>query len=217
MFFRPSLCIVVASNGRSGSSLTYDTLRKARNRRFWCKKQDYIFEARLQDAPLVPGTITKTHDFPDALRGRRNVRVVFCFGSTRDSALSVYSALERFGPKWIEDHFFHLAAKGTFDDLFRHDVLRQAEQVQRWATFEDVPVLCLRYEAIWRRQQEIADFTGLKFDPPQRRKRTPKEIPEEILQAASAVYNPIDEILAELPDIFPASRDMEETVAKLPA
>ncbi|KUJ76237.1 hypothetical protein AVO45_13080 [Ruegeria marisrubri] len=212
----PRPCIVVASNGRSGSTLTYAALRKARNRRFWWKKQGFPFDARLKDAPLEPGTVTKTHDFPDALRGRDNVKVVFCFGSARDSALSVYSAMERYGPDWIADHFYHLHAKGGFDDLFRYDVLRQAEQVRAWATFEDVPVLCVHYDAIWRRQKDIAEFTGLNFTPPERKERAPKQIPQDLLRAASEVYDPIDAVLAELPEMFLSSKEMAGAVSKLP-
>ncbi len=207
----------MASNGRSGSTLMYEALREARVQdTWWKKKAGTIFEPRLDQASLSYGTVVKTHDFPDALRGRRDVKVVFCFGPTRDSALSVYSTLERFGADWVEEHLYHMNAKGPFEDLFKYDVLRQAEQVREWATFEEVPVLCVHYDAIWRRQKDISEFIGLEFELPDRVGREPKQVSEEILAAASNVYDPIDAVLSELPEVFLASRKFKPIVDRLP-
>ncbi|WP_171126876.1 MULTISPECIES: hypothetical protein [unclassified Ruegeria] len=209
-------CIIVASNGRSGSTLMFDALWVACKRRRWFRKPKAGFEPELATAELPAGSLIKTHDFPAGLKGRENVKVLFCFGPTKDSALSVYSALERFGRDWVDQHFEHLHAKGTFDDLFEFDVLNQVEQMRRWGTFQDVPVLCLSYDAIWRRQEDVQDFLGLKFTLPERAERARKSIPDEVLAKAAQVYDPIDRALADLPELFVASPDYESALSKLP-
>lgn len=214
---KPNTCIIVASNGRSGSTLTFQTIRQGMLERDVRTAGKFQFVSRLSEVTFPRPFVYKTHDFPDALSEKRDgVRVVFCFGSTKDSALSVYSAVERYGEDWVEKHFYNLHADGTFEDLLKKDVLQQARQIREWATFEDVPVLCVHYDAIWDHKAEISEFISLDFEPPKRRKREPKKIPENLLTAASAVYDPIDEIVAELPRIFLASKQYSDIVAKLP-
>ncbi len=210
-------CLIVASNGRSGSTLMFDALWKAQKRRRVWRKPKATFEMELAQAELHQGNLVKTHDFPSGLEGRDNVKVLFCYGPTKDSALSVYSVLGRHGRDWIRQHFAHLHAKGTFEDLFKYDVLNQAEQMRQWATFENVPVLCLSYDAIWRRQSEVADFLELNFTLPERTERAKKSIPDEILDQASAVYDPIDAVLSELPELFVASTKYANILNRLPS
>lgn len=214
---KPDRCVIVASNGRSGSTMTYEALLEGLRKRDVGAAKKATFIARLRDAQFSAPFLYKTHDFPDALKsGPENVRVVFCFGHTKDSTFSVYTAKDRYGPDWIRQHFYHLHATGTFNDLFAKDVLQQARQIREWTTFEGVPVLCVRYDAIWKYKDDIAKFTGLQFQPPERRAREPKQIPEELQQAASQIYDPIDKVIDALPDCFIASRSYESLVRKLP-
>ncbi len=213
----PDQCIIVASNGRSGSTLTFKTIRQSFRKRNKKRADQASFVARLKEADLCPPSLYKTHDFPDVLTsGPKQVRVVFCFGPTKDSALSVYSAKERYGQDWLDTHFYNLHATGNYDELFRRDVLQQARQIKEWATFEDVPVLCVRYDAIWDHQRDIANFTGFEFVPPARTERAPKNIPAALLEAANSVYDPIDKVVAELPSCFVASKGFTPIADKLP-
>ncbi len=209
-------CIIVASNGRSGSTLMFDALWAACKRRHWFRRPTASFQESLASAPLTAGSLVKTHDYPDGLRGRENVKVLFCFGPTKASALSVYSAVERYGRDWVNQHFEHLHAKGPFDDLFKYDVLNQVEQLKQWGTFQEVPVLCLSYDAIWRRQNDVEDFLHLKFTLPERVERARKSIPDDLLAKASQVYDPIDEVVAELPELFLASPEHSDVLDRLP-
>ena len=214
---KPDKCIIVASNGRSGSTLTFKAIRAAMGARDIRLERNAVFVSRLDGTPLTAPFVYKTHDFPDALAsGPENVRVVFCFGSTKDSTISVYSAMERYGPEWVKKHFYNLHATGAFEDLFKRDVLQQARQIRDWVTFEKVPVLCVHYDAIWDNTAEISEFIGLDFIPPERRQREPKTIPEDIRVGADKIYDPIDQVVDELPKIFVASRQYAEIVDRLP-
>lgn len=213
----PDKCIIVASNGRSGSTLTWQAIQEAMMARDLSTRKKCKFVPRLADVDFSAPSLYKTHDFPDALTTQPdNTRVVFCFGSTKDSALSVYSAMDRFGADWVEQHFYHLHATGTFDELFQKDVLQQARQIREWATFEGVPVLCIHYDAIWDHKAEISEFIGLEFKPPERKKRLPKQIPDMVRAAADDVYDPIDEIVDKLPKVFLASKQYSGLVRELP-
>ncbi|WP_170350545.1 MULTISPECIES: hypothetical protein [Ruegeria] len=213
----PENCVIVASNGRSGSTMTFlalaDSLRDVD--REAAKKSNFI--ARLDDATFHAPCVYKTHDYPQPLSSwPENTRVVFCFGSAKDSAFSVYSALDRYGADWIDLHFHHLHATGTYDELFQRDVLQQARQIKEWVTYEDVPVLCVHYDALWEYQETISRFTGLDFRPPERRERVPKDIPAELKAAADLVYDPIDDVIEHLPRCFVASKQYRMTVEELP-
>ncbi|CUK01537.1 hypothetical protein RUE5091_02263 [Ruegeria denitrificans] len=214
---QPETCIIVASNGRSGSTLTFTTLIEAMEGTVPKARKKATFFARMKDATFQAPCVYKTHDFPQTLSSwPENTRVIFCFGSTKDSALSVYTAKEKYGDEWIDLHFHHLHATGTYDELFERDVLQQARQVKEWATFEDVPVLCVHYDAIWDHKETISRFTGWKFNPPERRERAPKNIPADLMAAADRVYGPIDAVIDQLPKCFIASRQFRRTVEDLP-
>ncbi|WP_170402517.1 SseB family protein [Ruegeria arenilitoris] len=213
----PKNCVIVASNGRSGSTLTFLALAEALKEVDPVSANKVDFVARLSDTEFYAPCVYKTHDFPQPLSTwPENTRVVFCFGPTKDSAFSVFSAKERYGADWIDQHFYHLHATGTFDELFERDVLQQAKQIKEWITFEDVPVLCVRYDALWDHQETISRFTGLEFTPPKRRERTPKDIPEEFKTSADRLYDPIDEVIDQLPECFIASAQYKSVVDKLP-
>lgn len=213
----PENCVIVASNGRSGSTMTFLALLKSLKKIKPRAVKHSSFVARLNDATFRAPCVYKTHDFPQSLSSwPENTRVVFCFGPAKDSAFSVHAAMEGYGPDWIESHFYHLHANGTYDELFERDVLQQARQIKEWVTFEDVPVLCVHYDAIWEYQDTISRFTGLEFKPPERRDRAPKDIPADLKAKADRVYDPIDEVIDQLPRCFIASKRYRTTVQELP-
>ncbi|WP_282021611.1 hypothetical protein [Ruegeria faecimaris] len=215
--YKTDYCVIVASNGRSGSTMTYHALRDALERLDPNLSGQASFVSRLDDATFQAPFLYKTHDFPQVLSNwSKDTRVVFCFGSTKDSTFSVYTAMEGYGPEWIKKHFYNLHATGTYDELFERDVLQQARQIKEWVTYDDIPVLCVHYNALWEYQDEISEFTGLKFVPAPRRERAEKDIPEDLRKAASQIYDPIDEVISQLPRCFVASPEMNEIVGKLP-
>lgn len=210
------VCVFVASNGRSGSTITFLALTEALRDDHPDAAAFADFVPRISDATYNAPAVYKTHDFPQTLaKWPKDTRVVFCFGSAKDSALSVYSAKGRYGEEWIEHHFHHLHATGTYDELFQRDVLQQARQIWDWATFTRVPVLCVRYEALWDHQDEIAEFTRMRFELPPKKDRVAKDIPQDLRRAADQVYDPIDKAVAELPDCFRSSWKYKLTLWRL--
>lgn len=206
--------VLVASMGRSGSTVTYLALIEAAQKR---GRQDVRTLAwTLADDPLPPAKIIKTHDFPEGLRTRREkTRTIFNIGSALDAALSVYACHVKNGPEWTALHFEHLKSQGTISDVFERDALQFARQVKEWATFDAAPVLCIKYDALWQQQDRIASFTGLPLRLPQRRARSTKDVPPELLEKARRIYDPIDRVIDGLPDAFVSGPHMAPLVADL--
>lgn len=209
-------CVIVASMGRSGSTLTFSILSKAA--RTWLNRNPGLFCASLDEAPFKRGTIIKTHDYPGALRARHHeaVRVLFVFGATYDAALSVYSCRDRLGVEWVAEHFRNCKSPAGFDDLFRFDALGMAQQIKEWSVFDQVPVMCVRLDALWQHAADIARFTGYTFDLPPKRARIDHVVPEDLKQRAQAVYAPLDEEIDKLPDLFMAGPNMMASIEGIP-
>lgn len=207
-------CVIVASIGRSGSTLVTGQLRKSA-KTIWRNKTAQFYPT-LATAELSRGTICKTHDYPDALKAREEpVKPLFIFGSTLDSALSVHSCKTRFSPNWVDDHLRHLKSTGHQDDLFKWDICGMGPQIKSWATFDGVPTLCVRYDALWDHIKDIRRFTGYRFKLPAFAPRPPKQIDDALMADARRVYEPIDDIVMKLPTLFMAGPDMAPQVAGL--
>ncbi|MBE0413461.1 hypothetical protein [Yoonia sp.] len=214
--FRPASCIVVASMGRSGSTLCYTTLSRPSSR--WRRKKGRGFYPSLGEAPLKPGTIIKTHDYPDSLSDKSGqAKVLFVFGSTYEASLSVYACREKYGDEWISSHFDHCKSIAQFDDIFDFDALGMSQQVRAWAVEDKVPVLCVRYDSLWQNASEISDFTGHRFNLPARTLREEKHIPAELKENAAKTYEKFDKVIAKLPDIFLAGPSMFDYVKQIDA
>lgn len=205
--------VIVASFGRAGSTVVYDALAEAMARhRFLLSgaASEKIVKEGVWDLgaqQLRPGVIYKTHDYPDVLAGQRDLRAVFLFGSTVDAALSVHAQRDARSEAWVREHFRHLRRAYRYDDLLCEDVLGFRDQCVAWMGFEAVPVLCLRYEALWDQAQALSEFTGLDVRLPERRPRARKQLDPLLLEAVKAIYTPIDDDLSCLPDCFIATPD----------
>ena len=158
----------------------------------------------LGEKPLRNGIVYKTHDYPDALKGRDDLRSLFVFGPASDAVLSVLEQEVTEGRDWIDLHLDHLKAPGRFEDLLAFDALGIGAQLDAWTTFSGSPVLCIRYEALWDAETQIREFTGLPVCLPERRPRSAKSVPEDVASKVARIYGPIDARLQALPDVFEA-------------
>lgn len=201
----PSL--IVASMGRSGSTLAYDALRRAvAMARFPGPLQaqglrlvsDQAWD--LDRTRFVPGVVYKTHDLAHELPEGSGTKVVFLFGSATDAALSVLACRDRYGPRWIEQHFEHLRASGPFEELGARDVLRFGEQVDGWIGKAGTQRLILHYDALWDHAQTLSDFAGVPVRLPPRRPRNGASAADAETRAHfAATYGALDARIAALP------------------
>lgn len=197
--------ILVASMGRSGSTLVYDSIvegyANARHARLGqigvrvVKSQAWD----LRSDQLLPGVVYKTHDFPSYLQQASGIKAVFCFGSAIDAAVSVLSCLDRYGADWVERHLLHLRASGGLEDLFHRDALRFGEQLDEWFSETRFPVLRLKYDEIWQHEAEISDFLGFRIQLPERKERSSALSDIEKLGRLKSVFCDLDSKIHQLP------------------
>ncbi len=189
--------VVVASMGRAGSTLVFEALSAASDMR-----PDPSFLPELAGARFEPGAVYKTHDYPDALEGVANLRVVFVFGSASEAARSVFFQERALGREWIRKHLAHLKAERPFEALFDEDILRIGDQLDAWTGCPHTPVLSLRFDALWDNVDILRRFTGLRVRLPARRPRRPKPLPPELEARCAATYGPLDRRIAAMPPVI---------------
>lgn len=202
--------LLVASMGRSGSTLVYDALVegmvRARFGAFPYRLNGLVKEEawNLAGQTFYKGRVYKTHDLPSQFSSSDFPRVVFLFGLASDAARSVLHCEKTYGRAWIEEHFKHLSAIGELEDVPNRDVLRFADQLNAWLTFEGVPVLALRYEDLWNPETEniLSRFAGFPVSFPERKNR--KSISVElgaVGQRLNNTYADLDRRIAALPSV----------------
>ena len=202
-----SVPIVVASMGRSGSTLVFKAIRNGLAAlRFGPLSK--VSRARiadvawdLSDCQLAPGIVYKTHALAHELPADRDARVVFMYGCASDAAASVLSCRLRFGPAWVAEHFEHMRATGSFDELGERDVLRFEEQIDGWLGGCSAPVLGIKYEALWDNIDALSNFLGFPVHLPERQLRSSQnDLDAATIQRISRSYARLDAKIAALPD-----------------
>lgn len=196
---------IVASMGRSGSTVVYSTVVKAVARRAPLPQSlgrrvlaDTAWD--LSKARLRPGVVYKTHDLPrDDLAGTR-ARAIFVFGYASEAALSVLACQERYGEAWVEEHFAHLGSThGNPMDLLQRDVLGFQRQIEEWLSPHPYPVVALRYDGIWESEGVLSKFLDVSISFPTREPRRPHGLPEEVEEAVRRTFKPLDDWIHTLP------------------
>ena len=194
--------------GRSGSTLIWKALcetliqhRVVAGSSIFTRRLVSDQAWRLNDRTLFNGVCYKTHAHASELPNNNDAKVVFVFGSALDAALSIYSCKQRYGEEWIDLHFQHLSAVGSFEEMFDKDVLRFRKQVDGWINKTGTQRLILRYDSIWDYQDQLSEFVGLKVDIPERRQRNSRALLDPILnERLERTYRDLDLYLASLPD-----------------
>ena len=203
--------IVVASIGRSGSTLVYDAIAKALAAAQPVQIPGVTRRAvrdvawNLARTEFRAGICYKTHDLPHGLVPQPRLRAVFLFGSALDAAVSVHHAQTTRGPDWVIQHLRHLNAPGQIENILHEDALGITAHVNAWATCVNVPTLCLRYETLWDHIDALSEFCRLTVTLPPKQARTHKPVPQALRATARQTYDLVDHKLAALPGCFISS------------
>ncbi|WP_309387702.1 hypothetical protein [Cerasicoccus frondis] len=173
--------IVIASNGRAGSTLLYHALSEAyarKHRPLLCRlglgqllaklsRDACIRLAKLTDSPAP---VLKTHDlFPHG--DPTNAAYVFVYCDPLESAISVERRTERDGVSWFLEHQYNLHGAGPFEKLFEEDILAYRQQMESWSQAGSA-VMCIDYDQMWELEEAISRHTGLPLTLPARQPRT---------------------------------------------
>jgi len=176
--------IVVASSGRSGSTMTADAIAQSLvTLRFKTTSgsslNDFLFKRaqaflpRLAHRRRYKQPILKTHDLPS-----RNLpsdtKYIFIVGDPLESVQSAQQMTSKFGHIWLEEHLYHLASEKKPKDLLQDDILNFERQINSWLSAPSENILVLRFEEIWNRVDELSNFVGFPVTLPSKKERSPK-------------------------------------------
>jgi hypothetical protein len=205
---------IVASMGRSGSTLVYNAIVDGiAGARFsylgYFGRRLVGGEAwNLDLAILANGTVYKTHDFPYRVTSGDRTKAIFLYRRPSDTILSLYRCMERDGRGWIDAHFVHLHASGRFEDLLTRDVLRYEEQISSWLNADNVEVLGLRYETLWDHADLISEFLGVEIVlPSYLAPRQEADYDPQLVARVRDAYRSLDKVVAAMQDYFVSGPD----------
>lgn len=211
--------IVIASMGRSGSTLVFDSASEGLAKiRFPFLKNSEISKRLVTDFLWDPysksvrnGIVYKTHALGNEIPYQSKAKFIFVFGKASDAALSVISCQERYGNSWIERHLQHLRAKGKFEEIPYKDVLGFDDQIESWKARSDLDRLFINYEALWDHQDEISDFCGFPFYLPERKERSGNfNHNNDLVKQIRTTYHELDVKIAEMPNIQTLKSESEQ-------
>jgi hypothetical protein len=202
--------IVIASMSRSGSTMLFDAVQRAWARaRFGERADEHLAGIgqsawRLDEVPLLPGGIYKTHDLPGYLPRAARAKVLFTYRRATDVALSIATLHNRKnGEGWFEKHRHHMRGQGGYEDFLAADSLGLERQVDAWSAAQGLDVLGLRYDALWGRLPEIEAFLGLAIELPARERiQRPSRTPPGEVERIRATYAALDRKIEAMPDMF---------------
>lgn len=183
--------IVVASTGRAGSTLLYNSILRAYGRARWGfeggSREEEIYAKRyrgfvsrinshtLSSSPVV----IKTHDLcPDVVPAE--ALFIFLHGDPLEAAISVRSVVDVKGVEWFYKHQHHLHGEGGYSSLFQRDVLNFRGQIKSWLSRTEQNVFCVSYETLWEQVENLEEFLGFDIQLPARRERSKRRTPIDI-------------------------------------
>ena len=184
-FFNNQIKIVIASSGRSGSTMLFDSTAKSlvKHRHPLLHKSLIsnritnsikVFVKKLQQVHLKHELIFKTHDLFDKSYSNF-AKYIFVFGDPLQSAQSVEIMAKKYGAKWFSQHLENLSSSGNLNELYSKDILNYERQVESWMTAETNSVFCVHYEDIWNKVDLLSKFVGFEIELPEKLPRKNKD------------------------------------------
>lgn len=180
LLYSQSVPIVVASSGRSGSTmLTISITQSLIEQRFkvaplwvkrWLVPRSNVFISRLSASRLQSFPVIKTHDLRD--NAGIQAKYIFVYGDPLESALSAHDMGKKIGVTWTDEHIYNLHGHGTPFEILDRDVLNYEGQLKSWGSAEDVFIV--HFEDLWNKTAELSAFVGFPVQLPQKRDRTVK-------------------------------------------
>lgn len=200
--------ILVASMGRSGSTLLFNSIIDAcirtnyklipYNLAYKIVHSSHGFD--LKNTRFHNGMVYKTHGFPSQIsHDYNNLNVIFIYGSCFEAVRSVLSCQKQYGDKWINNHLKHLSSPEDFNSILEKDVLQIEKQIKEWSNQSRFRTLYVRFDEIWNFKGEISDFLELNIKLPKQRSRSDKSFLSQydnskLVNTYGALENFIDSI-----------------------
>lgn len=179
--------IVVASCGRSGSTVLFKSISKACVRKafkpFDLEEKIRTYAWRTRDIKIRNGIIYKTHDLPTAKLLNSNAKIIYTYDKPKKVVASVLRKTKTQGINWFKKHAKHMRGKGNIDEVVAKDTLEIERNISEWLSLKRDKILRIKYDEIWSNSEQISEFVGCNVELPERR---PRKSSTEILTNSQA-------------------------------
>ena len=186
LFFTAHPRIIITSTGRSGSTMvfnavvdglirnkfghTYMKLLGSVTRRFVS-----VYLKNLSEIINSHFIVYKNHEpyFGKYNDLDRHI-YIFIYGDPLDSAMSVDSVVQKKGVNWFYRHQENLCGKGSYEDLYKEDVLNYENIINSWINATESNILCIDYDDLWKNENTVSNFVGFDVKFPSKLERERK-------------------------------------------
>lgn len=157
--------VLVASPGRSGSTVLYDAVAVGLDSRVWTVRANAW---NIEKTHFWPSFVYKTHgqfsDVPDA------VKVLYIYREASEIVESTIRCAESFGLSWYQRHCRHLGLNNVTnldpDALKSSDIMQIGENLESW--IKNGSNCCfVKYDALWESIEGINNFLGFNVCLPE--------------------------------------------------
>jgi len=100
---------------------------------------------------------------------------IFVYGDPLDSALSVSSVVKKQGIDWFYKHQKHLKGNGSYENIYKKDVLNYENIMHSWMRAKERNIICIDYCDLWDKDDALSVFLGFNVKLPEKVERSKKE------------------------------------------
>ena len=186
IFFRKRLKIIITSTGRSGSTMLFNAIAEGLIRKKIGSVSTLLFGGmfksfsssyleKMSDINSLDFVVYKNHEPYIKKYNNINSQIyLFVYGDPLDSALSVSSVVNKKGVSWFYKHQKNLGGTGSYDNMYKKDVLNYEEIMNSWLKAKESNILCIEYDDLWENEVAISNFIGFDVKLPDRLNRSNK-------------------------------------------
>ena len=204
------IAVVVNSYGRSGSTMLLDSIKRssvsnASRLKYELIRRGVSIQAWNTDAiKLKKGFFYKTHDYPPKKPFDNHVKMIYVFSDPVDVIMSLWKIYNNSGEKWIRQHFEHMKVPfSNFEKILYEDQLKLENHFDAWMAEDRFSVAFVRYDEMWRYQEDISNYFGFDITLPVYKERNAIASPDAaVIKQLEQTYGALRSKINEVPPFY---------------
>ena len=169
--------VLVASIGRSGSTLLYDAVSKSAANILNISDERLARSLKCESWDLskrdkfINGCVYKTHDFPYKHINSKKLKILYVHDKPSNIIISVNNQIAKEGINWLEHHLYNLRSKKDPAFFLKEEIFDIKNHLIKWKEYKGANILFVGYEDLWQRKGDIEEFLGYTVDLPKKKER----------------------------------------------
>ena len=198
--------ILVASIGRSGSTMLYQSLIYSSAKNLGIDNEKLINALKceawdLQESiSLHNGCVYKTHDLPSDPSYLEKFKIIYLHDKPSKIVTSIFNITNNEGLGWLKLHLKHLRSDERLHTRFLKDeIFNFKDHLVQWKKYDVKNILFIHYEDIWNSIRKIEEFVGFSVEMPPKGKRLSTDaVSENIKIKIEEMYKHLDDLYEKL-------------------